>query len=58
MIFRLYNVYNKHEMMKMAIKPEKNYKCSDNFAIDCTSQMLFNVLQPREGGRAKFGKFF
>ena len=25
-IFRLYAVYNKHEMIKLAIKPEKNHK--------------------------------
>ena len=39
-IFRLYTVYNKHEMMKIDNKPEKNCKyyrkCSNKFAADIT----------------------
>ena len=39
MIFRLYTVYNKYEMLKMAMKPEENRKyyrkCWKNFAADC-----------------------
>ena len=39
MIFRLYTVYNKHEIIKLTIKTEKNRKyyrkCSNNFAVDC-----------------------
>ena len=39
MIFRLYTVYNKHEMIKISNKPEKNRKCyrecPNNFAVDC-----------------------
>ena len=35
----IYAVYNKHEIIKLAIKPEKNpkyyRKCSNNFAADC-----------------------
>ena len=40
MMFRLYTVYNKHEAIKMAMKPEKireyYHKCSNNFAADCS----------------------
>ena len=40
-IFRLFTVYNKHIMIKIGYKPEKNRKyyrkCSNNFAADYTT---------------------
>ena len=49
MIFKLYTVYDKHEMIKLAIKPEKNYKyyrkCSNNFIVDCNQELDFKVLK-------------
>ena len=40
MIFRLFTVYNKHEMLKIGNQIRKNRKyyrkCSDNFAAYCT----------------------
>ena len=40
MIFRLHIIYNKRELMKLAIKTEKNRKyyrkCLNNFAADCS----------------------
>ena len=39
MIFRLYDAYNKHEIINLAIKSEKNrkyhLKCSNAVAADC-----------------------
>ena len=39
MIFRLYNVYDKHKVHKLAIKQKKNRKyynkCTNNFDADC-----------------------
>ena len=43
MIFRLYTVYSKNEMIKLA-KPEKNIhyrrKCSNNFTADCRHNLV------------------
>ena len=40
MIFKIYIVYNKHEMIKISKQPEKNRKyyrkCSNKFEADCT----------------------
>ena len=56
MIFRLYTVYNKHEMIKSDLKAEKNRKyyrnnCSNNIAANCTWQQMqrntaWNQLTP------------
>ena len=51
MIFRLYTVYNNHEMMKTDSQTTENNKyyrkCSNNFAADCTvlSTVTLELLQ-------------
>ena len=48
MISRLYSVYNKHGIIKLAIKPEINLKyyrkCSNNFAADCMQMTIAHGL--------------
>ena len=50
MIFKLYNVYNKHGMIKIVNQTEKNHKyyrkCSKNFANDCKYRS--KLLQEKE----------
>ena len=45
MIFRLYILYNKHKMIKLALKTEKYrkyyLKCSNTFFADCTYCIFF-----------------
>ena len=41
--FRIYAAYNKHEMIKMTIKPEKNRKCSNKFADDCKHKLVSEI---------------
>ena len=51
MIFRLYIVYNKHEIVKKAMKLGKNSKsyrkCSNNFAADCSFELEIGRISIR-----------
>ena len=47
MIYRLYTVYNKHEMIKTGSQPEKKRelycKCWNSFAADCILQIAIET---------------
>ena len=50
MIFRLYTVFNKHEMIKIGNQiREKSQKCSNSFVDDCTVIMLFQEYIGKSG---------
>ena len=53
MIFRIYAVYNKHQIIKLVIEPVKNCKCSNNFAAECKSDAIVDIQQKRRQNALK-----